>query len=139
HFVVDLTRPWPETAHKHHRRNAERARAALEVEHVADPPALFDEWVALYDGLIRRHGIRGIAAFSPASFAVQLGVPGIAALRALEDGVTVGVALWYVSGDVDYYHLAAYTDRGYELGASFALFAAAFERFARNGLAWASL
>jgi hypothetical protein len=139
HVVADLGRPWEETAHKHHRRNAARALEAVEVAVVGDPPALLDEWVSLYDGLVRRHDVRGVAAFSQQSFDAQLRVGGMVALRAVEDGVTVGATLWYVSGDVAYYHLGAYTQRGYALGASFALFARALERFAADGLAWASL
>ena len=139
HFVVDLRSGWRETMHPHHRRNVVHALAALDVETVDDPPALLDDWVALYAELIDRHRITGLAAFSRDSFAAQLRVPGIAALRAVEDGVTVGATLWYVAGDVAYYHLGAYSARGYELAASFALFDRGFERFAAEGVAWASL
>ena len=139
HFVVDLRGEWRETTHPHHRRNVRRALAALEVEPVDDPPALLDDWVALYGELIDRHQIAGPAAFSRDSFAAQLRVPGIAALRAVEGGVTVGATLWYVAGNVAYYHLGAYSARGYELAASFALFDRGFERFAAEGVAWASL
>jgi Acetyltransferase (GNAT) domain len=139
HVVVDLRRPWRESARKHHRRNAERALGAVAVERVADPATLAGEWVELYDRLVARHGIRGPAAFSAASFAAQLAVPGMVALRAVEAETTVGASLWLRDRDVAYYHLAAYTERGYELGASFALFARAFELFAEEGLAWASL
>jgi lipid II:glycine glycyltransferase (peptidoglycan interpeptide bridge formation enzyme) len=60
-------------------------------------------------------------------------------MRAVQDGVTVGVTLWYLAGDVAYYHLGAYSARGYELAASFALFDRGLERFAAEGMAWASL
>jgi len=139
HFVVDLRGEWRERMHPHHRRNVRRALARLEVEPVDDPSALLDDWVTLYGELIDRHRITGPAAFSRDSFAAQLRVPGITALRALEDGVTVGATLWYVAADVAYYHLGAYNARGYELGASFALFDRALERFAAEGVAWASL
>jgi hypothetical protein len=139
HFVVDLRGAWRETMHPHHRRNVRRALAALEVEEVDDPPSLLDDWVALYGELIDHHRITGPAAFSRDSFATQLRVPGIVALRAVEDGVTVGATLWYVARGVAYYHLGAYSARGYELGASFALFDRGLERFAAEGVAWASL
>jgi hypothetical protein len=139
HFVVDLRGAWRETMHPHHRRNVRRALAALEVEPVDDPPALLDDWMALYGELIDRHQIVGPAAFSRDCFAAQLRVPGTAALRAVEDGVTVGATLWYVAGDVAYYHLGAYSARGYRLAASFALFDRALARFAADGVAWASL
>lgn len=139
HFVVDLRGGWRETIHPHHRRKVRQALARLEVEPVGDPPALLDDWVALYRELIERHRITGPAAFSRDSFAAQLRVPGIAALRAVENGVTVGATLWYVVGDVAYYHLGAYSTRGYELAASFALFDRGLDCFAAEGVAWASL
>jgi Acetyltransferase (GNAT) domain len=139
HFVVDLRGGWREAIHPHHRRKVRQALTRLEVESVRDPSTLVDDWTALYRELIDRHRITGPAAFSRDSFAAQLRVPGIAALRALEDGVTVGATLWYVVGDVAYYHLGAYSARGYELAASFALFDRGLERFAAEGVAWASL
>lgn len=136
HFVVDLTRPAAASAH--HRRNARRARAAVAVEVLAEPWRHAAEWATLYASLVRRHDVRGPAAFSAAALAAQLRVPGLVALRALEGDTTVGMTLWYLQGDVAYYHLAAYTDRGYALGASFALFDAAL-RGLRGRAAWAAL
>jgi hypothetical protein len=46
---------------------------------------------------------------------------------------------WFVSGSVAYYHLGAYTDLGYELHASFALFWRAIELFKAEGLRWLNL
>ena len=139
HFVVDLGRPPEESVSPHHRRNARRAAAEVDVEECARPADFLDEWHALYGVLAARHDIGGVAAFSKESFAKQLEVPGVAALRAVRDGETVGMLLWYVQGDVAYYHLGAYSERGYELRASFALFSQAIELFARRGLRWLNL
>ncbi len=139
HFVVELGPDPMRRVHPHHRRNATRAQRELAVEEVADMVGFLDEWEALYANLTRRHEIRGAAVFSRASFAAQLAVPGLVALRARRRGTTVGAALWYEQGSVAYYHLAAYDQEGYEGGASFALFACALERFADRGLAWVSL
>jgi hypothetical protein len=136
HFVVDLRAPDPDA---HHRRNARRALRDLDVEEVAEPAALLDDWVALYVELVRRHGIRGIAAFSHDAFAAQLRVPGIRALRAVHEGETVGAVLFYADEELAYYHLGAYSERGYDLRASFAIFATALERFAADGLRSLSL
>jgi hypothetical protein len=139
HFVVELGPNPMRRVHQHHRRNAAHAQRELAVEEVSQSVGFLDEWQALYEELVRRHGIRGAAAFSRASFAAQLAVPGLVALRATKRGSTVGAALWYQQGDVAYYHLAAYNEEGYASGASFALFACALERFADQGLAWVSL
>ena len=69
----------------------------------------------------------------------ELLAPGIVVLRARHGGETVGANLWYQQGEIAYYHLGAYAVAGYELRASFALFARALELFAERGLAWASL
>ncbi len=143
HHVVDLADGDPVArATKHHRQYARRGLRAVAVEEVADPPSLLDEWDALYGGLVARHGITGISAFSRASFAGQLAVPGIVAFRAtaLDDGELAGAALWYLDGDVAYWHLAAYSECGYRLDASYALMATALERFAQpGGPRWAGL
>ena len=139
HFVVDLSRRADEFVHAHHRRNARRALREVTIEECSDPAEFLDEWASLYDVLVRRHAVRGVAAFSRESFARQLAVPGVVALRAVRDGATEGMLLWYVQGDVAYYHLGAYSERGYELRASFALFQHAMELFARRGLGWLCL
>jgi len=139
HFVVDLSRAPEEFVHAHHRRNARKALRELRVEECANPAEFLDDWVALYGVLVERHGIAGVAAFSRESFAGQLAVPGVAALRAVRDGETLGMLLWYVQGDAAYYHLGAYSDRGYDLGASFALFNYSIEYFAQHGPVWLCL
>jgi len=139
HFVVDLTRK-PETfVHPHHRRNARKAQREMEVDRCERPIDFLQEWVDLYEGLIARHQITGIPAFSPAAFAKQLAVPGIEMFRATQDGALLGMVLWYQQGNRAYYHLGAYNANGYELGASFALFDFAINYFAGSGTEWLNL
>jgi hypothetical protein len=137
HFVVELAQAEAQLA-GHHARNIRKARAAVAVERCAQPGDHLAEWLDLYANLVQRHQIRGSAAFSRASFAAQLEVPGLVMYRAVVGRETVGMVLWYVQGDVGYYHLAAYSDRGYALRASYALFAAALAEFAPQ-LRWLSL
>jgi hypothetical protein len=123
HMVVDLSRPVVDRLPEHHARNVRRSRRLVETEVCAIPSRHLDEWTTLYSALIQRHGIDGVATFSRRSFEVQLGVPGIVAFRAMEGGATIGMLLWYIQREVAYYHLGAYSTRGYELRASYALFA----------------
>ena len=139
HFVVELARWGAEAGDAHHRRNARKALAAVEVEADCDPGQLAAEWPSLYQELIARHDIRGSAAFSPQSLILQLSVPGLVALRARCGGDTVGATLWYVRDEVAYYHLGAYSAEGYRRRASYALFWRAIECFADRGLRWLSL
>lgn len=137
HFVVDLSVAG--SYNSHHQRNIRRALRSVEVEDVSSPPQMLDEWVDLYGNLVARHSIRGVSAFSPSVFAAQFALSGLLAFRARHDGETVGAILWIVRDDVAYYHLGAYSDLGYQLGASFALFATALEHLAGAGFRWASL
>jgi len=139
HYVVDLRRSARDFVDAHHVRNARKALRSVTVDVCSEPLTLLDDWTALYDVLIQRHQIRGITAFSRASFGRQLHVPGLVALRARTGGETVGILLWYVTGNVAYYHLGAYSDAGYDACASFALFWFALEYFADLGVGWLAL
>lgn len=134
HFVVNLGAGPEEFVHGHHQRNARKALRVLQVERASEPAAWLEEWSALYATLVARHAIRGIARFSRDSFALALRVPGMELFRAVHDQKTVGMTLWYMDGNTAYYHLAAYDELGYELGASFALFWEAFAYFAKRGV-----
>jgi hypothetical protein len=139
HMVLDLARS-PETfVDAHHRRNARKSLECLTVERCPDATLLADDWNRLYATLVARHGIRGLAAFSAASFKAQLAVPGMIMFRAARDGETVGLTLWYVDQGIGHYHLGAYSEAGYQWRASFGIFWRAIEYFAAQGLAWLSL
>lgn len=139
HFATDLSRDRNSFVHPHHLRNAKKARRALQVETINQPPDFLNDWVDLYAGLVKRHQITGISVFSRESFSLQFQVPGLVVFRASQDNVTEGMLLWYVQGDVAYYHLGAYSERGYDLKASFALFDHALEHFSGLGLRWLNL
>jgi hypothetical protein len=100
---------------------------------------LLEPWVKLYQHLMARHGIRGMARFSERSFACQLRVPGLVAGWAEAEGEIVGMTLWYVMEDRGYYHLGAYNETGYALKCSFALFWSAIKEFAAMELRWLCL
>lgn len=139
HYVVDLSGDPLSSVTKHHRRNIRRAQRELRVEQVVDAAGFLGEWLELYQSLIARHAVTGAAAFSKKSFALQLALDDVVVFRAVHGDVTVGATLWMTGSQAAYYHLGAYSDMGYELGASFALFAHALSFFAGHDLAWASL
>lgn len=137
HYVCDLD--IPAALPSHHRRHIRRASRAVEVEVCAEPLAQLDDWTRLYAGLATRHGLGGIRAFSAAAFRRQLELPGLIALRALRGGDTVGMTLWFEDAPNAYYHLAAYSEEGYEVSASYALFAVALHRLRELGVRWVDL
>ena len=136
HFVTDLSRT---TLSEHHRRNCRKALRQVQIERCDDPVQFIDDWFTLYINLMSRHGIRGIPAFSRRVFEIQLRVPGMMAFRAVYQTRTIGMILWYLQDNIGYYHLGAYSDQGYNLLASFALFWTAFEYFADHGIRWVDL
>jgi hypothetical protein len=127
HVVIDCSRPIDAVVSKNHRYQARKALKHVAVEVCADPLSFLDEWVALYDVLVRRHHLRGIQAFSKTAFARQLAIPGAMVLRASHDGVTVGGLLSFQQGDLAYAHLVASSELGYGIGATYALFWSAIE------------
>lgn len=139
HYIADLQRPLPSFVSAHHRRYARKAMRTLSVEQCSRPLNFLDDWSRLYAVLIRRHDIRGMLTFSKQTFAAQLQVPGLVMFRAIYNEETVGMLLWYIQGEIAYYHLGAFSETGYKMHASFALFWHSMEHLADKGLRWASL
>jgi hypothetical protein len=138
HFVVDLSRPPEQLVSRHHARAARHAAARLEVVRHHDPRAFLDEWMALYVTLVARHEIRGIRIFSGEAFAAQLGLEGVRLFVARSRGRTVGADWYLLDGDVAYAHLAAFSEEGYAMGASYALQWAALEQLSAEAV-WLDL
>lgn len=137
HFVVNLAAGLEDIS-SHHRREVRRAERRVRVAVWADPPSFLPQWVELYGGLVERHGIGGLRAFSHRAFAGALAVPGIVVLVASAGEQVVGAHLWYVQGGVAYSHLAAGSAVGYALGAAYALHAFALDYF-RSRVQWIDL
>ena len=138
HFVVDLNQPGPYGG-RHHKYYARKALRDVTVDVASNPGDMLDDWIGLYDHLIRRHDLRGIKAFSPQAFRRQFETPGLVVLRAsTADGACVGAHLWYVDRDVAYSHLAATNDTGYRLSCSYAIYEAALEYF-KGKVRWVDL
>ena len=134
-FIVDLHRPYNEIVSRNRRKKVKKTLREISVELCEEPQHMVDEWVSLYANLIERHCISGIRAFSKTAFTVQMSIPGTVLLRAIHLGVTVGSTLWYVQGDIAYGHLAAFSNVGYELQASYALDGFAIEYF-KDKIRW---
>lgn len=139
HYLINLNDVNTSSISSNHKRNAKRALKSVSIEVCPQPVQYLDDWVGLYDVLVDRHDIEGVAAFSREAFSRQMQVPGMVAFRAHYNGTTIGMLLWYQVGDVAYYHLGAHSDTGYEMRSSFALFWTAIDYFRENGLGWLDL
>lgn len=139
HYFADLSHPLESFVASHHQRNARQAAKSLRVKRLENPLEFLSTWNELYGQLIERHDIRGQAAFSPTAFQQQFMVPGLRAYAAFAQDEIVGMVLWMVNETTAYYHLAAYSDAGYELKASFAVFWHSLEAFAAEGIHYTAL
>jgi hypothetical protein len=139
HYLVDLSSPISSIVAKHHQRNAAKAARVLKIYEESDHAIYLDTWRKLYANLIQLHKIKGVAEFPDPSFSRQFDVGGLRVFVAKDGDEVVGMALWIVHNDYGYYHLAAYSSRGYDLRASFGLFMHTFEVFAQEGIERLSL
>ena len=132
HFVIDISESTDRHIDRHHRYYAKRALKQIQVRLVDDPKTCLDDWVRLYAILVERHHLQGIKAFSKIAFATQFEVPGLAVFRAIRNGRTIGMHLWYIQSGVAYSHLGASDEEGYSLGAAYALYWSAITEFKQH-------
>jgi hypothetical protein len=119
-WIVDLRTDFVAGVSAHHRRDADRALATLQVERCTDPVKYAAEWSACYLSFIQRQGVTGSAAFPPEALSAHLSIPGLVMYRASREEHTLGFSLWMTHGRCAYGHLAAYTREGREAGAAYA-------------------
>lgn len=122
HHVVTLDDGWADRADSRHLRKAERAAATTQLETAPASVDLCDEWVSLYATLVARHQITGPADLPSAALRAQLKVPGMWVTVVRSGAAVIGMVLWMVDGERAHYHLGAYSEEGYAVGASFAAF-----------------
>jgi len=120
HYILDTAVPIEEVISTGRRRDALKALNDVEVDLKISPDINLDEWCHLYNNLIIRHQISGIRTFSRESFKIQLAIPNTHYFRVIKQGEVVGGALFYLQKDSSYYHLAAQTEKGYEMQAGYA-------------------
>ena len=128
HFAVDrrLPEPGPSKNHLYKIRRAQR-RCSIEQPALRD---VLDDWTRLYGELSARHAIEGPARFSADHFRALAADPAFEVFAARIEDRVVAMGIWFVHNGVAVYHLGASDAEGYAAGASYAIFAAAFERFA---------
>jgi hypothetical protein len=123
HFIVDLGRPTDELVSPKIRYRVRKALRNMDVEACVDPTIFLDDWRSLYERAVGRFRMRSVRAFSPEAFAKMLTVPGLIAYRASARGETIGMALVFVQSDVAFGHLIGISQMGYQMDASYALYA----------------
>ena len=138
HYLVDLNIPFNAYLHRHHRRYAKRSLLKAAVSMVEKPSHFAEEWVQLYQHLIVRHRIDGLAAFSQRALSLQLDVPGCHYFRAVLNGEPHGALVCFLDRDVAYAHLVSTTPEGQQESLQYALYWTAIEAF-RGRAKWFAL
>ena len=126
HLLVERAKGY--APNKHHRYEIKRAagRCRVEIVRLADH---LDAWTALYDGLIERHDITGVASFGPDYWALMAGHADYITFAAYVGDEIAAMAIWAEHAGVAYNHLGASAALGYANGASYALYDAAIAHF----------
>jgi hypothetical protein len=121
HYVADLSHPLENFVDRGHRYSARKSLKIMTVEVCSQPAQYLDDWIRLYDNLIRKHDIRGINAFSHECFKIQLNVPGMVMVLGRLEGEIIGASLFLLSDQVAYTHLSAYSSEAYKIRASYGI------------------
>ncbi len=129
HYFVELDEKniW-DKLHSTHKRKIKSSLKHIKVT-IEKPENVAEKWVELYENLIKKHNIKGLTKFSPSILKKFLLVPGSKIYSAYVQGDLSGLAVFYELNSIVYYHLAAYSDKAYQVSASYGLFWEAINNF----------
>lgn len=106
--------------HQEHRRKIRRSKRDVVCREI-DLKTHLDEWIALYDTLVRRHILTGVHAFPRDSFKALADIQGITAVAGFVGDEMVSCNIWAVHEGRAHSHLVASNEKGYELRAAYAV------------------
>ncbi len=132
HYIRQLRENDDYSYTKHHRYEVRRSLRYCEVRlfTLAD---YLEQWCALYDRLIERHQMTGVSAFSHAYFSQLAEMPELVCTGAFDNNQLISAHLWLAYEGYVYSHLAASSDRGYELRAAYPIYDLAIRHFTGKG------
>ncbi len=109
---------------KHHRYEIKRALGRVSVLEISLADHL-ESWRSFYEELTARHQMSGVHAFPAAHHEALASLAGVRTFGAFADGELVSAHVFVAHDGYAFSHLAASTGRGYEIGAAYAVNAAA--------------
>ena len=83
---------------------------------------MLDVWVDLYNGLVARRAVTGVADFPRSYFQAVAADPTFVTFAARAEDKVLAMAIWFTHRGAVYNHLGASSDAGYAVGASYALY-----------------
>ena len=90
---------------------------------------VIEEWRGMYDALFRKHGVPDGAKLPEKHFEALQSDPQATVFVAKMEADLVAMSIWLSDGSIAHNHLGASSDAGYQVGASYALYAAAIDTF----------
>ncbi|MFP6582605.1 MAG: hypothetical protein VCD00_08620 [Candidatus Hydrogenedentota bacterium] len=106
----------------HHRRDIRRAQRFSETREISLDD-YFSEWIAMYEGLAERHDFSAFHRFDRNYFEALSDLAGLITIGVFIAEELVSCHLWIRSELGSYSHLAASSERGYDIGAAYAAYA----------------
>lgn len=129
HYLLDCRQPFAYT--KHHRYEVKRALRQCTVERI-DLIEHMGTWLALYRSLVQRRTVTGLADFPDDYFNALVNIEELFVTAAKFQDEIVGIHLWMIYEQYVYSHLGASSEIGYRVGANYALYDDAIQRFGRT-------
>lgn len=132
HYLADLVSFWPV---REHRRAVRAALGLVDIDVEDAPRGFLLRWEAVTSAPPPGASL-GLARDA---LARQLALPGCVGFTVLDEDGPVAAAIVYVSGDHAYLHAMAASERGYQLGARYALVQTMVEDMGGRGLRFLDL
>lgn len=118
HYIIDYSKPIKYS--NNHKRNIKNNKN-LEMELLPKNSETADKFHGFYQVLKKKHGITGITDFNLETIYNHISHKNSYTFGVWENNKLIGSIITTTIDDRSYYHLGAYSERGYEIGASFSL------------------
>lgn len=139
HYVVNV-QSYATDVHHEHLNKVRTAFGRGVTVHECYRTDYYEEiWGMLWDLLVSRHGLADAPGPSRSGVIRQLRVPGTMCVRAQLGSNVIGMVIFYIEGSNAYYHLGAYSEMGYDVHVSYAIFWNAFSYLRDRGVKQVSL
>lgn len=113
---------------KNHRYKVNRANRSVETK-IINLKDYLDDWVNLYNILVKKHNITGIQNFSKEYFSALSKLENLVTIGAFIEDRLVATHLWIKNNSYLYNHLAASNEEGYDTRASYAIYDSTIKYF----------
>lgn len=116
-----------------HKRLIKKALKLAKIARISNSGDIEKIWLELYNHLIAKRQISGISRFTPQILKNFIRLPQSAIYAATIENQICGITIFCFDERIVYYHLAAYSDIGYDHSVSYGIFWQAIQDFKKDG------